>query len=68
MMPSRTELTLRQPAGDRRMRLSGLVAAVALELVAGGIAFLTDAPLVALVLCMIGLIGLGVAGNALRKP
>ena len=43
-----------------------LLAGVVIEIVAGGFAFLSDAPLLALALCMVGMICLGVAGDALR--
>lgn len=43
-----------------------LLAGVVLEIVAGGFAFLSDVPLLALALCMVGMICLGVAGDALR--
>jgi hypothetical protein len=50
-----------------RLPVYGLVVGVVLELVAGAIAFLTDAPLLALVLCIVGMVGLGAAGDALRR-
>jgi hypothetical protein len=43
-----------------------LIVAVVLEIVAGALAFLSDVPVVAVVLGMVGLVCLGVAGDALR--
>lgn len=44
-----------------------LLAGVVIEIVAGGFAFLSDVPLLALAFCMVGMICLGVAGDALRR-
>ena len=49
------------------LAVSGLAVGVVLEIVAGAIGFLTDVPLVAVVLCVVGLVCLGVAGEALRR-
>lgn len=46
--------------------LYGLVAGVVLVLVAGVLAFLSDVPLVALGLFMVGVVGMGASGDALR--
>lgn len=50
-----------------RAPLYVLVVGVILQIIAGSIAFLTDIPLVALVLCMVGLVCLGGAGDALSR-
>ena len=56
------------PGQQQRVPLPvyALIVAVVLEIVAGAIAFLTDVPLAALVLGMVGLVCLGAAGDALR--
>jgi hypothetical protein len=43
-----------------------LLAGVVIEIVAGGFAFLSNVLVLALALCMVGMICLGVAGDALR--
>jgi hypothetical protein len=48
------------------LSVHGLVAGAVLELVAGAVAFLTDVPLVAVVLFLVGIVCLGASGDALR--
>jgi hypothetical protein len=48
--------------------LYGLIFGVVLQLIAGGIAFLTDVPLVGLVLFIVGIVCIGACGEALTRP
>jgi hypothetical protein len=47
--------------------LYGLLVGVSIEIVAGVIAFLTDVPLLAVVLFMVGIVLLGVSGDVLSR-